>query len=89
MSFDAEPAALGGVRILETLPDDTFYGFRLNPATGSLRVEIISGDSGGVVALPQEGMLDANDYRQWLWTTNTLDFKFSASNNGHLEMKVM
>ena len=87
MTTDTEAAAFGGVRIPATLPDDTFYGFRLDPLTGSLRIEVISDQMDGVIKLPQEGVVDANDYRQWIWTTNTLDFKFSDA--GHLQMKVM
>lgn len=87
MDMSTEGAAFGGVRIPADLPDDTFYGFRLDPLTGSLQVEVVSNDDDGVIKLPQEGVLDANDYRQWIWTTNTLDFKFS--DKGRLEMKVM
>lgn len=87
MATDTEAAAFGGVRIPASLPDDTFYGFRLDPLTGSLSVEVISDQMDGVIRLPTEGVADANDYRQWIWTTNTLDFRFSPA--GRLEMAVM
>lgn len=87
MDMKTEGATFGGVRIPAELPDDTFYGFRLDPLTGSLTVEVIGSESDGVIAMPQEDVLSANDYRQWLWTTNTLDFEFNAQ--GRLRMKVM
>lgn len=82
-----DTTAFGGASIPPTLPDETFYGFRLNPTTGSLSVEILDGQANEVVQLPQENSLDANDYRQWIWTTNTLNFRLSEA--GHLEMEVM
>jgi type II secretory pathway component PulC len=71
-----------------TIPEisnDTFYGFRLNPATGQLLVEVIS-EGDGVVQLPDGDMIDPYDYRQWIWTK--LDLSFSFKTNGHLEAKI-
>ena len=76
----------GGFRIPDTLPDDVFYGFRLDPASGRLTVDVIAGGD-GVVKLPQSGIIDNLDYKQWVWTTNTLLFGFST--NGHLEVKIL
>ena len=67
------------------LADKTFYGFRYNPKTGHLDVEVIN--DGSPVALPQTGMVDANDYRQWVWTRDTLGFQWG--NNGHLQVKFL
>lgn len=79
-------ASFDGVRIPDSLPEDVFYGFRMDPTTGDLTIEIISkGD--GVVRLPSDDVIDPLDYKQWIWTTNTLDFQFST--NGHLEMTVL
>ncbi len=75
---------LGGVSIPSTLPDNVFYGFRLNNSTGHLNIEKIDGDT--PIALPQENIINANDYKQWVWTTNTLSFSFSET--GHLLMTV-
>lgn len=76
----------GGVRIPETLPEDVFYGFRLDPATGNLSIEIIARGE-GVVRLPADDVIDPLDYKQWIWTTSTLSFAFSS--NGHLEMTAL
>ena len=67
------------------LADKTFYGFRLDPATGNLNVEKIN--DGSPVYFPQEGAIDPNDYKQWVWTRDTLDFEWG--NNGHLMVKFL
>ncbi len=67
------------------LADKTFYGFRLDLATGNLNVEKIN--DGSPVVLPQENVIDANDYKQWVWTRDTLAFQWG--NNGHLMVKFL
>lgn len=67
------------------LADKTFYGFRLDAATGNLNVEKIN--DGSPVVLPQESVIDANDYKQWVWTRDTLTFQWG--NNGHLMVKFL
>jgi hypothetical protein len=67
------------------LADKTFYGFRFNPDTGGLEVEVIN--DGSPVALPDEGIIDKYDYRQWVWSRDTL--KFQWGNNGHLQVKFL
>ena len=72
------------------LPTDfakqAFYGFRLNPLTGGLTIEVIF-NGNGVVSLPSESEVKQDDYKQWLWSDNTLEFNFNSS--GHLEMTVL
>lgn len=65
------------------LADKTFYGFRQDAATGNLTVEIIN--DGSPVVLPQYNMLSANDYRQWVWSRDTLQFQWGPS--GHLQVR--
>jgi hypothetical protein len=67
------------------LADKTFYGFRFNPDTGNLEVEIIN--DGSPVALPAEGIIDKYDYKQWVWSRDTL--KFQWGNRGHLQVKFL
>jgi hypothetical protein len=67
------------------LATQTFYGFRLNNATGDLNVEIIN--DGSAVNIPQEGAIDANDYKAWVWSRDTVRFQWS--NNGHLMVKFL
>jgi len=67
------------------LADKTFYGFRLDLATGNLNVEKIN--DGSPVSLPQDDVIDPNDYKQWIWTRDTLDFQWG--NNGHLMVKFL
>jgi len=62
------------------LADKTFYGFRLN-------LEVISPQDGTPVVLPQEGLFDKADYRQWVWSRDTLRFQWG--NNGHLQVKFL
>lgn len=77
---------LRGVHIDEAVAKDVFYGFRLDPLTGAFSIEVIAGGQ-GVVRLPSDTILDANDYRQWVFTRAALDFAFSG--NGHLEMTIL
>ncbi len=67
------------------LADKTFYGFRLNPADGGLNIEIIN--DGSPVALPQDGVIDPNDYKQWFWSRDTVRFQWGS--NGHLQVKFL
>lgn len=67
------------------LADKTFYGFRYNPDTGKLQVEVIN--DGSPVELPQDGIIDKYAYTQWLWTRDTLSFQWG--NKGHLQVKYL
>lgn len=68
--------------------DKVFYGFRLNPDTGGLDVEVIDDDSQAVV-LPdlQDKILDKYSYKHWVWSKNSLQFQWG--NNGHLQVKIV
>lgn len=77
----------GGARLPAALPKDVFYGFRLNSATGHLDIEVVA-DGNGVVCLPDDEMINPLDYKQWIWTTDCLQFQFNPT-NGHLEMTVL
>lgn len=69
------------------LADKTFVGFRFNPDTGHLDIEVITPDDGDAVVLPQEGVIDKYDYVQWVWTRDTLSFQWG--NKGHLQVKML
>jgi hypothetical protein len=84
---DKLEANRGGVQLPSNIPTDAFYGFRLNPSTGHLDVEVIA-NGNGVVRLPNDEILDPLDYKQWLWTTLSLHFAFNPT-NGHLEMTAL
>lgn len=79
-----ETVSLGGVTLPDEVTDNVFYGFRLNTATGHFDIEIIAkGD--GTIALPQADIVAADDYKQWIWTKNSLKFEFDPD-TGHLLM---
>lgn len=67
------------------LADKTFYGFRLNPDNGNLDVEKIN--DGSPVVLPQENVINKYDYKQWIWTRDTVQFQWTS--NGHLQAKFL
>ena len=67
------------------LGDKTFYGFRLNQQTGHLNVEMIN-DGVSVVSMPDPSVIRANDYLQFVWTEDTLNFSIDA--NGHLLLTI-
>jgi hypothetical protein len=76
---------MGGFYTGTDLGDKTFYGFRYNSLTGHLDVEVIN--DGSEVKLPQEGYIDPDDYKQWAWSQNTIDFEFK--NSGHLLIRII
>jgi hypothetical protein len=67
------------------LVDKVFHGFRLDPDTGNLTVEILDGDT--PVTLPQDDIIDKYDYKQWLWTKDTIQFEWGSK--GHLLMRML
>ena len=67
------------------LADKVFYGFRLDPDTGNLSVEILDGDT--PVSLPQDSIIDKYDYKQWIWSKDTIQFYWG--NGGHLLMRLV
>ena len=67
------------------LADKVFYGFRMNPNNGGLDIEILDGDT--PVSLPQDGVIDKYDYKQWFWSKDTVQFSWDT--NGHLLMRLI
>lgn len=67
------------------LVDKVFHGFRLDPDTGNLTVEVLDGDL--PVSLPQNDTIDKYDYKQWLWTKDTIQYEWG--DNGHLLMRLI
>ncbi len=65
------------------LADKTFYGFRLDNPTGNLNIEIIN--DGSPVVLPQDNVVSADDYKQWVWSRDTLQFQWGPG--GHLQVR--
>jgi hypothetical protein len=68
------------------IANKAFYGFKLDLNTSKLTVEVIF-NGNGVVRLPEDDKISPDDYKQWIWSDNTLEFQFN--NNGHLEMSVL
>jgi hypothetical protein len=66
---------------------NTFYGYRINAATGRLTVEVIN--DGTAVELPADDVLKDNQYRTWIWTKNTLQFSWSSTKKTHLKMEIL
>jgi len=75
---------MGGFYEGTDLADKVFYGFRLNPDDGGLVVEVLDGDT--PVSLPQETIIDKYDYKQWVWSKDTIQFEW---NKGHLLMRLI
>jgi hypothetical protein len=76
---------MGGFYEGTDLADKVFYGFRLDPDTGNLNIEILDGDI--PVSLPQENIIDKYDYKQWVWSKDTIQFEWG--NQGHLLMRLI
>ncbi len=74
---------------LEQVPDTVFYGFRLNYATGKLSLEKIEPTDPTVISLPEAYAKRDNDYLQWVFTKNTLQFSWNNSDSSHLLVEVL
>lgn len=63
----------------------TFYGFKLD-ANGDLNIVKIN--DGSVISIPDpDNQSGPDDYRHWIWTTDTLNFTWGT--NGHLHMEII
>ena len=69
------------------LREQTFYGFRYNPDTGHLDIELINDSNPGLIKLPDEVVVRNDDYAQWAWSQETLDF--SWADNGYLQVEIL
>jgi len=71
---------------LDNLSVLTFYGFRMNPETGKLFIDIIGDGDETPIVLPQEGIYDANGYKQTLFSKRAMQFNW---NDSHLQVKIL
>ena len=71
---------------LDNIVDKSLVGFRIHPSTGNLTIEIL-GD-GDKIYLPDDIIIDRNDYRALFWTKKSLDFSWTTERPGHLIMEV-
>jgi hypothetical protein len=74
----------GGIYTGTQYGDKTFYGFKLDPATGDCTVDVIN-DGVTPVILPQEDNIGPDDYKAMFWSIDSVEFRFNHS-TGHLEM---
>lgn len=70
---------------LDSYGDKVFYGFRLDSSTGNLTLDILDGDT--AVSLPQDNIIDPDDYKHWIWSTDTLELTWGMK--GHLHMRIL
>jgi hypothetical protein len=70
---------------LNDLADLVFYGLRQDSLTSGVTIDRIYGDE--PISLPDEYVTRPNDYRNWVWTYNTLRFEFTEE--GRLLMEVL
>ena len=80
----SEPAK--GMYTGTALADKTFYGFKLDNATGDLTVEIIN-DGTTTVVLPDENITDPTGYKTYVWSEDT--FRFTINSSGHLLLEML
>lgn len=72
---------------LDNIMDKAFVGFRLNAETGNLTVEILD-DNEYIISLPDDIIINGNDYKALFWTKKNLDFIWKPEKPGHLIMEV-
>jgi hypothetical protein len=76
---------MGDFTTITDLADKVFYGFRMDPDTGNLTVEVLDGDT--AVSLPQDTIINKYDYKQWIWSSDTIQFSWGTK--GHLLMRIL
>lgn len=73
---------------LDNIMEKAFVGFRLDAETGNLTVEILDDDE-YIISLPDDIIIDGNDYKALFWTKKNLNFKWMPEQKpGHLIMEV-
>jgi hypothetical protein len=69
---------------MDELADKVFYGFKVNPDTSHLDVDVIDGDR--PIVLPQSDIIDPHDYKQWVFSNHALSFQWDK---GHLQVRIL
>jgi hypothetical protein len=72
---------------IDDIANQTFYGFRYDVDTARLTVEKING--GSPVRVPDADLLREDDYKQWLFTRNTLNFDWNSNAKTRLLLEVV
>ena len=72
---------------IEDIANQTFYGFRYDVDTARLTVEKING--GSPVRVPDADLLREDDYKQWVFTRNTLKFDWNGNAKTRLLLEVV
>jgi len=73
---------------IDAIANQTFYGFRYDVDTARLTVEKIN-DGTTPVRIPDEHLIREDDYKQWLWTRNTLRFEWNSNDLTRLLLEVV
>jgi len=77
---------MGNTLDLDNFSALTFYGFRMDPNTGRLTVDIIGDGDETPIKLPQDGIYGSDDYKQTLFSKRAMQFNWNAS---HLQVKII
>ena len=77
---------LGGITLPDNVVLDVFYGLRIDPTNSHFSIDAIPPGQ-GTIKLPTAELQSSNDYRQWFWSKNQLQFSIDA--NGHLIMSAV
>lgn len=86
MTVGASTVNIGpGQTDLEGIIDMAFYGVRQNTDTSKVTIDRIVGDE--PVSLPDAYVVRKNDYKNWVWTHNSLNFRWGTG--GRLLMEVL
>ena len=74
-----------GQSSVEDWVDMAFYGIRQDISTSAVTIDRIIGDE--TISLPDSYTTRPDDYKNWIWTYNTLVFDWDAE-TGRLTMEV-
>jgi hypothetical protein len=81
----------GGIYTGTAYGDKTFYGFKMDHATGDCTVTVIDANDEDPIQLPDtiysEIVGGSNDYKAHFFSIDTIEFAIDS--NGHLQMKFL
>lgn len=81
-----KPVLVATPDTVEEFYDNIFYGLKYDPTDGSAYFERI--DTGEVIVLPEEGVINSDDYVHYFTSPKKLNFTWSTEDPSRLLLEV-
>ena len=63
------------------------YGIKFNQSTGAL--DLIRLSDGDFIKLPDDNIINEEDYTEVVWSNKLLNFSWATSHPGHLQVEIV